>query len=118
MFRPPPQRRCRHQAGAQRGAEHALWDLKERLSHIEYEKAKDVAAFANHLGGTILIGAQEDRSSQVLTYNPLTSKEADDSEKAIAQAINNRCRPTPLINFERISGLSRSTTVRASRDFS
>lgn len=84
------------------GAEHALWDLKERLSAVEFEKAKDVAAFANHLGGTILVGATEDRSSQVLSYRPLTSKEADDSEAAIAQAVSNRCRPTPLFNFERL----------------
>jgi hypothetical protein len=85
-----------------RGAEHALWDLKERLSPVEFHRAKDVAAFANHLGGTLLIGAIDDGTGQIASFRPLTTAEADDYEKGIAQAIDNRCRPVPLINYERI----------------
>ncbi len=87
--------------GLGQGAEHALWDLKERLSPVDFEHAKDVAAFANHLGGTILIGVVE-RDSRIEAFRPLLSQDADAYEQTIAHSLENRCRPVPLINFERI----------------
>ncbi len=39
--------------------ERAVLDWKTRLAEKSFERAKDIAAFANHLGGTLLIGACE-----------------------------------------------------------
>lgn len=39
--------------------ERVVMDWKVKPAQYPFEKAKDVAAFANHLGGCILIGAHE-----------------------------------------------------------
>lgn len=79
--------------------ERAVMDWKVRPANFAFEKAKDVAAFANHLGGCILIGAAENKG-QLSKYVGLTPDEAgkvrDDYSKAVAQ----RCQPPPTVDFE------------------
>jgi Putative DNA-binding domain len=83
-------------------AEDALWDLKRTPSQDKFELAKDVAAFANHFGGTILIGAQEQRG-HVQSYYPLSLAEIDATEKDITAAVRARCSPVPTFNFARFN---------------
>lgn len=79
--------------------ERAVMDWKAKPAKFSFEKAKDVAAFANHLGGCILIGAAE-RDGQLAAYVGMTLDEAgavrDDYSKAVAQ----RCQPPPTVDFE------------------
>jgi len=61
------------------------------------EMALDVAAFANTLGGTILIGAAEKPGHQRLgRYLPLEERTAADLGRAYDEAIRDRCSPKPL----------------------
>ncbi len=68
------------------------------------ERAKDVAAFANYIGGTILIGAVEDPTTHILIqYRPLTAADAKDARVDYELAITQMCVPKPLVSFEPIS---------------
>lgn len=61
-----------------------------------YEFAKDVAAFANHLGGTILLGAHEDiDKGTIREYVPLTADECKHYEDQFSDAVRNKCFPNP-----------------------
>jgi hypothetical protein len=85
------------------GYEHALLDLKERSeSTTAFHKAKDVAAFANHLGGTLLVGAKE-QNGRVRAYCPLTEKALNAAQAEFSQAIRDRCSPSPVANIARIA---------------
>jgi hypothetical protein len=84
------------------GAETSLWDLKLRLSKVEFHLAKDVAAFANHLGGTLLVGAEDDGRGSVAQYKPMSSDEVAAAEQAYTSAVNKRCRPRPVFDYARI----------------
>jgi hypothetical protein len=49
----------------------AFWaDHTEKNKLAREEAAKDVAAFMNHLGGTILVGVSEDSDSRASGFNP------------------------------------------------
>ena len=83
------------------GYERATLDLKARCNlgktvHL----AKDVAAFANHLGGTILVGATE-ANSRVGAYTPLTEADTAATQDAISKAVADRCSPRPVLDFAR-----------------
>jgi len=68
-----------------------------------FEMAKDVAALANAMGGTLLVGAQEDETGGVLkAYLPLTESDAKETTTAFEQAVKDRCSPSPVVNIERI----------------
>jgi hypothetical protein len=83
------------------GYERATLDLKLRVDAKKgFHAAKDVAAFANHLGGTLLVGAQETNGC-VGKYEPLDEPTANASHAAISQAVRDRCSPRPLIDFVR-----------------
>jgi hypothetical protein len=59
-----------------------------------YEMAKDVAAFANAMGGTVLVGAEEDRAAGVCSaHSPFSDARATELTEAISTAIEKRCRP-------------------------
>lgn len=79
--------------------ERVVMDWKVKPANFPFEKAKDVAAFANHLGGCILIGAAEDKG-QLAKYVGMPPDEAgkvrDDYSKAVVQ----RCQPPPSVDFE------------------
>lgn len=79
--------------------ERAVMDWKVKPAVHSFEKAKDVAAFANHLGGTLLIGAQED-TGQLKSYVGLTQGDANDVRDGYSKAIAQRCRPLPTYDFE------------------
>lgn len=84
------------------GTEHALLDLKKGLSAKDFHNAKDVAAFANNLGGTLLVGAEEDGAARVLRYHPFSATDVTRLEEQITRAVDARCRPKPLVDFARI----------------
>jgi hypothetical protein len=72
-------------------------DFKVEASDDPFEIAKDVAAFANAEGGTILVGAKG-RGEVLASYEPLTTRQASDAQRAYDQAIRDRCRPTPFFD--------------------
>jgi hypothetical protein len=83
------------------GYERATLDLKETASPKPgFHHAKDVAAFANHLGGTLLIGAQE-TDGRIGEYKPLTEQTVTAIQAAFSQAVRDRCSPHPLFDFAR-----------------
>lgn len=79
--------------------ERAVMDWKVKPAGFQYEKAKDVAAFANHLGGCILVGAQE-RAGQLAAYVGLTPTEAGEVRNDYSKAVTQRCQPPPNLEFE------------------
>ncbi len=76
-------------------------DFKQSASHTDtIELAKDVAALANTLGGTVLVGA--DSSASILTGCPgISAFHASALETAYEEAVKNRCVPPPRIAFQR-----------------
>lgn len=77
-----------------------MFDMKLRQnSGNDFEKAKDVAAFASAYGGVILVGACEDRpTGQLHSYRPLTADEAKQTSDGYVNAVHARCKPTPLVD--------------------
>jgi hypothetical protein len=74
------------------------------------ELAKDVAAFANADGGTILVGANEDKQTNTLQgWCPLTKKDADSAVAKFYDATLNGCDPRPVIDPQII--------LRAEKDY-
>ena len=79
--------------------ERATLDLKRSVDpkggfHI----AKDVAAFANHLGGTLLIGVTENRG-RVAKYMPLGPADIAETRQAVSNAVRDRLSPKPLVDM-------------------
>jgi len=69
----------------------------------DLELAKDVAAFANALGGTLLVGAHEDTARGVIDrYVALTEVDALETLQHYNDAVSTRCSPRPLIQPERL----------------
>src|SRR5947209_3105685 len=84
------------------GFEQAVLDFKlEAETTDAFQRAKDVAAFANHLGGTLLVGAKE-ANGVVAAYVPLTFAVATQVQDGFSQAVSQRCSPRPLIDFARV----------------
>ena len=75
-----------------------LLDFKRQGNPEErLEMAKDVAAFANNLGGVILVGATEDRKNGRLgRYQPLPESDSARLARAYDEAIRDRCFPKPF----------------------
>jgi hypothetical protein len=66
----------------------------------EFELAKDVAAFANRLGGAILIGAEQDTATGTCSsQTPFAPALAVEFEIALRDALK-LCRPSPLVEIE------------------
>lgn len=80
-----------------RSNERFYLDFKSEPSVDGYENAKDVAAFANGDGGTILIGAKGS-GEYLAEYKPLDTKAASAAQRAIDQAVRDRCAPVPLFD--------------------
>lgn len=73
-------------------------DLKAHGNpEAQFEMAKDVAAFANGVGGTLLVGGAE-ADGKLSKYIPMVNDEADTLANAYSRAIQSRCRPRPLAN--------------------
>jgi hypothetical protein len=77
-------------------------DFKVRISTRPFEIGKDIAAFANKFGGVLLIGAEDD-NDRLKQYVPLTKDEADETRRAVANALKDRCFPEPRCDIETIS---------------
>lgn len=88
--------------------ERAVMDWKVVPAATEFHKAKDVAAFANHLGGTLLLGAAE-ANGQLAAYVGLSVADAGAVRAAFSKAVANRCNPFPLIDFDEFEDPGDST---------
>lgn len=66
-----------------------------------WELAKDVAAFANHLGGVVVLGAFE-RADGLPELRGLPSDEVRELASAYEKVARDRCRPSPLVTCDRI----------------
>lgn len=74
-------------------------DLKATVDPKDgFELAKDVAAFANSVGGTILVGAHEGASNTLGRYAPMTEDLAGTLRDAYNKAVGARCEPAPIID--------------------
>jgi hypothetical protein len=79
--------------------ETSTFDLKQKydLKLHAFEMAKDVAAFASAMGGTIVVGAVEgtgDRKGRIATFKPVATP--GEFETKLGEAIRRRCRPQPV----------------------
>jgi hypothetical protein len=82
--------------------ESQTFDIKRTYETTkQFEAAKDVTAFANHLGGTLLIGAAE-KDGGLSRYLPIEEKQANDIATLFEHAVKNRCRPLPLVDVKQI----------------
>lgn len=82
--------------------ESPTFDIKatyETTKH--FEAAKDVAAFANSLGGTLLVGAAENDGG-LSKYLPIDATRANEIATFFERAIRDRCRPLPTIEAKQI----------------
>ncbi|GEM_PF-4119136 len=86
-------------------SEHAISDFKATYAATDptkgFEIAKDVCAFANHLGGTIIVGVHEGtgaRKGMIGTFAALTNPTPGDLVKAIDRAMRLYCSPQPSVN--------------------
>lgn len=77
--------------------ETSVLDFKVKVDPNErLEPAKDVAAFANAQGGTILVGAAG-QGEFVSKYLPLSLGDASATQKAFEEGVRDRCRPAPVL---------------------
>lgn len=82
--------------------EQAVMDFKEYRAERPvkpFERAKDVAAFSNHLGGSLVIGARED--GHLRAYTGLTDDQAAGVRQGFSEAVADRCVPRPVFDFAR-----------------
>ncbi len=78
--------------------ETSLYDFKVTVADAKpFEFAKDVAAFANASGGTLLIGARE-HDRKLGRYEPLNEKDAADTKDAYGRYVTQRCSPVPMFD--------------------
>jgi Putative DNA-binding domain len=83
------------------GFEQATLDLKVKAELTKsFHLAKDVAAFANHLGGVLILGASE-TNGRVGAYVPMSETDANATQDAFSKAVAQRCSPRPVIDFGR-----------------
>lgn len=72
-------------------------EFKARLEDDDFEIAKDIAAFANALGGAIFIGIVG--GDRFVRPQPMSGDEIAAAQRAIETAIRDRCRPAPDFRF-------------------
>lgn len=75
-------------------------DFKAAPTESSLEMGKDVAAFANAQGGTVLVGAHG--GDRLERYNPMTVELAQ-SVAAYDRAVRDRCAPAPLFSMQLIA---------------
>jgi hypothetical protein len=74
-------------------------DFKQRIGNTpDFELAKDVAAFVNALGGTLLIGAVEIKE-RFSHFTPLNKADALQTQEKYEDAVDKRCIPKPLVDI-------------------
>lgn len=77
--------------------ERTTLDLKVKPAPNAFEKAKDVTAFANHVGGTLIVGAHE-VDGRLAAYVGLD--DAGSVRDAYSKAVAELCQPHPLVDFQ------------------
>jgi hypothetical protein len=98
MFQPLSSESDLPDVGAKKQFEGIAFDGKMASKPTQYELAKDVAAFANAEGGTILVGAIEDLATGIIVkYEPMTAATARAVRDDYNAAVKARCHPAPLI---------------------
>lgn len=90
------------------GRESGTFDFKGAANPADKrELAKDVAAFANALGGVVLVGAVEHEELGTLQkYSPMTAAFAESLKAAYETAVAEFCRPQPVLEVLRIQARS------------
>lgn len=92
-------------------SEHAICDFKARYDTRTdptkaFEIAKDVCAFANHLGGTVLVGVWEGkglRKGRISRFEELQTPSPGELVKDVERALGLYCRPVPVADAIPIS---------------
>jgi hypothetical protein len=79
--------------------EHLTIDAKAKLGPDSFEWAKDVAAFANQLGGNLIIGLAE-QAGVIRAIKPLTKKDAAEVRDKVSKEVAKRCSPKPTVTFQ------------------
>lgn len=75
----------------------------ENGAKIDYaELAKDIAAFANAFGGTILLGGQERAAGELERFDALTAEEVNEAELAYVHAGEAQCFPRVAVDVVRL----------------
>jgi hypothetical protein len=74
--------------------ERASLDFKAPGLGDHLEAAKDVAAFANAYGGTIIVGAVA-KGEVLQFYKPLTAADSSAAQRIFEEGVRDRCRPIP-----------------------
>lgn len=78
--------------------EQRWFDVKKTYAPgSQAEMAKDIAAFANALGGALIVGATEGPTEPDYT-SPLTSAYAEKVALEFDQAVRDYCRPSPSVH--------------------
>lgn len=62
-----------------------------------WELAKDIAALANHVGGTLVIGAREPVPGNAPTYHGLEPADAEKLALAYERVVAEHCLPRPIV---------------------
>ncbi|MBI1900600.1 MAG: ATP-binding protein [Planctomycetia bacterium] len=95
-------------------SESADLDFKETLdpSQGKIEFAKDIAAFANWLGGHVLVGVSTDMNRTRCTgFHGIETELATKITKVIEEQVKDRCRPTPIFDVRSIGREGTSKVV-------
>jgi hypothetical protein len=87
-------------------SQHAISDFKATYDVAadptkSFEIAKDVCAFTNHLGGSIIVGAHEGtgaRKGMIGKFEELKKPNPGELVKAIERAVRLYCAPLPSVN--------------------
>src|SRR5258708_6219854 len=86
-------------------------DFKGAADPAEWwELAKDIAAFANHVGGTILVGAAE-QADGTAVFPGVAEPMAKDLAREYENAAKDKCKPRPLISIDAIQLASDKVVV-------
>lgn len=81
--------------------ETAVLDFKAAPTDDRFELAKDVAAFANGLGGTILVGGVG--GDNLVRFEPLERSAAHAAARGYDEAVRDRCSPAPMFTVDEIN---------------
>lgn len=91
--------------------ENATLDLKAKYDtssnrSAPFEIAKDVAAFANNLGGTIVVGVREGKGpdrGRVVAFEEMLTPSPGELVKEVDRAIRLFCLPVPVVNATEVN---------------
>jgi hypothetical protein len=72
-------------------------DFKAKPTDDDFEIAKDVAAFANSSGGTLIIGAAG--GDHLAKWLPLIPEDCRKAQRTYELAVRDRCRPAPVFTL-------------------